>query len=167
MILEREWFNIDDDGKRPTKIGAIYKHDPRLAGMYCAHSPYWFGTRLGLFWVRYILVPHLAEGIEKLEGYLAGPDRQSVKESVVLWQSNKEWCADNGHQYLSIRCHRHGGVRQWRYDNGKIGYGRWNGQGRGGGGSRRQCRGIRAVRTSDATVLQREGKTCKRKQNKK
>ena len=27
------------------------------------------------------MVPHLAEGIEKLEGYLAGPDRQRVRES--------------------------------------------------------------------------------------
>ena len=67
-------------------IGAIYEHDPKLAGLYTLPLLIWHPAQMIL---GSALVPHLAEGVEKLETYLEAPHRQSVRGSF-FWQSNED-----------------------------------------------------------------------------
>lgn len=55
-------------------IGAIYENDPKLAGLYTLPLLIWHPSQMIL---GSALVPHLAAGVEKLEGYLNNNSRTS------------------------------------------------------------------------------------------
>jgi len=64
-------------------IGAIYEHDPKLAGLYTLPLLIWHPSQMIL---GSALVPHLAEGVKKLEEYLGDPNakrRQSFFGSTT------------------------------------------------------------------------------------